>query len=328
MSQLAIVVPCYNEEDVLPEMAARLLSLLARLAARGSISDRSLVYFVDDGSTDGTWSIISSLAQQQPQVVGIKLSRNRGHQNALLAGLFTAHGDAIVSVDADLQDDITAIEDMVAHYRDGVDVVYGVRKKRDTDSAFKRVTAQLFYRLMGILGVEAVPHHADFRLLSRRALEALRDFTEINLFLRGIVPLLGFRSSLVYYDRARRFAGISKYPFKRMVGLALDAITSFSIVPLRLITFTGFAVFIIALALGGWSLYVRLFTTTAVPGWTSTVLPMYFLGGIQLLCIGVIGEYLGKVYQEVKRRPRYLIESVVNAPAPVHPAAQVAPVAK
>lgn len=323
MTQLAIVAPCYNEEAVLPETAARLLSLLSRLVAGGTVSDRSLIYFVDDGSTDRTWSIINSLAQQHPQIVGVKLSRNQGHQNALLAGLFTAQGDAIVSVDADLQDDITVIEEMLAHHRRGVDVVYGVRQKRDTDTSFKRVTAQAFYRLMATLGVESVPNHADFRLLSRRALEALRDFTEVNLFLRGIVPLIGFRSSIVYYDRAKRFAGVSKYPFKRMVALALDAVTSFSVVPLRLITFIGFSVFVAALGMAVWSVYVRLFTTAAVPGWTSTVLPMYFLGGVQLLCIGVIGEYLGKVYKEVKRRPRYMIESVVNAPTATYSAAAV-----
>ena len=309
--RLTIVIPCYNEAEVLRETASRITSLLSNLARGGRISQDSSILFVDDGSTDQTWSIIEELAAAKGHVTGIKLSRNRGHQNALLAGLFTAPGDAVVSIDADLQDDVNAIETMIERFEKGADVVYGVRKRREADTRLKRFTAQAFYRLLNALGAESVYNHADYRLLSRRALECLKQYREINLYLRGIVPLLGFRSEIVYYDRISRFAGQSKYPFRRMVGLALDAITSFSTVPLRLITFTGFLVFIGSMLVTAWALWVRLFTNLAVPGWTSIVLPMYFLGGIQIFCIGILGEYLGKIYSEVKARPRFFIEKAV-----------------
>ena len=239
---------------------------------------------------------------------GVKLSRNRGHQNALLAGLLSADGDAVVSIDADLQDDVAVIEQMVDEYRRGIDIVFGVRKRRDTDTFFKRATARAFYGLMGWLGAGSVSDHADFRLMSRRAIEALGQFREVNLFLRGIVPLLGFRTAVVEYDRGERFAGESKYPLKKMLAFALEGVTSFSVVPLRLITLIGFSVFALTVAMTLWVLWVRVFTDEAVPGWASTVLPLYFVGGVQILCLGVIGEYLGKIYAEVKARPRYFID--------------------
>lgn len=310
--KLGIVVPCYNEEAVLHETANRLLALLDRLVDAEKIAPESKIYFIDDGSKDRTWSIIDALAQKQPRIAGIKLSRNRGHQNALVAGLLTVDGDAVVSIDADLQDDISVIEEMISEYNDGVDVVYGVRKKRETDTAFKRITAELFYKLINMLGAESILNHADYRLMSRRALEALQQFKEVNLFLRGIVPLIGFRSSIVYYDRGERLAGESKYPLKRMIALALDAVTSFSIVPLRIITFIGFSVFLLTILLTIWVLYIRFFTARAIPGWASTVLPIYFISGIQILCLGVIGEYVGKAYSEIKARPRFVIEKIVN----------------
>jgi len=309
--QLAIVVPCFNEEEVLPETAARLGALLERLRQQGRITAASQVVFVDDGSRDGTWELIERLSRADEQVRGIKLSRNRGHQNALLAGLFTAEGDVLVSVDADLQDDVDVIEEMMRQHARGVQVVYGVRDDRSSDGLFKRASALGFYRLMRALGVESVHNHADFRLLSRRAVEALKDFREVNLFLRGIVPLIGLKSSMVYYTRTERVAGVSKYPLRKMLALALDAVTSFSIMPLRLISALGFLVFLFSAGMGVWTLWVRVFTDRAVPGWTSTLLPIYALGGLQILCIGVLGEYLGKVYQETKRRPRYIIEKVL-----------------
>jgi glycosyltransferase involved in cell wall biosynthesis len=310
--RLAIVVPCYNEEEVLPETAKRMTELIGRLHALGKVSADSKIVFIDDGSRDCTWALIEQLAAESRHVSGIKLSRNRGHQNALMAGLFTAEGDAIVSIDADLQDDINAIEQMVDRYLSGVEVVYGVRKRRNTDSAFKRLTAEGFYKAIRLLGAESVYNHADYRLMSRRAIEELKQYREVNLYLRGIIPLIGFRSEIVYYDRANRFAGESKYPLGKMIALALDAITSFSIVPLRMITFAGFAIFLGSLGVTLWALWVRLFTDEAVPGWTSIVLPMYFLGGVQIFCIGILGEYLGKTYAEVKARPRYVIEKVLN----------------
>lgn len=312
MTNLAVVVPCYNEQEVLPETASRLAELLNRLIAAKKISKQSRIYFVDDGSRDRTWEIVQSLIAGGAPVVGVKLSRNRGHQNALLAGLFAAEGDAIVSIDADLQDDINAIEEMVDHYRNGCDVVYGVRKRREKDSFLKRFSAEGFYRLIALLGAQTVFNHADYRLLSRRAVEALKEYREVNLFLRGIVPLIGFRSAIVYYDRDVRFAGESKYPLRKMIALALDAVTSFSVVPLRFITLLGFLVFFFSVVMSGYVLWIRLFTDIAVPGWASTTLPVYFLGGIQILCLGVIGEYLGKVYSEIKARPRYFIEEIAE----------------
>ena len=311
-NRLGIVIPCYNEEDVLPETARRMTELLERLVSKGTISSDSKIVFVDDGSSDRTWALIEQLALKNVHVSGIKLSRNRGHQNALIAGLSTAEGDALVSIDADLQDDANAIEAMVDEFLAGADVVYGVRKQRTTDTLFKRLSAQMFYRLLRWLGAHSLYNHADYRLLSRRALEALEQYREVNLYLRGIIPLIGFKSAIVYYDRADRFAGESKYPLPKMIGLALDAITSFSVVPLRMITFTGFVVFLGSIGVTLWVLWTRFFTDRAVPGWTSIVLPMYFLGGVQIFCIGMLGEYLGKTYAEVKARPRYVIEKVLN----------------
>jgi polyisoprenyl-phosphate glycosyltransferase len=309
--RLDIIVPCYNEEEVLPETARRLAALLEGLAAAERIAPGSRIVFVDDGSRDRTWELIEGLARDNRSVSGIKLSHNRGHQNALLAGLFTADGDVLISVDADLQDDIQVIPEMLDSYKRGAQVVFGVRNDRTTDSFFKRATAQGFYALMRSLGAESIPNHADFRLMSRRAIEALRSFREVNLFLRGIVPLIGFKSAVVYYSRSARFAGETKYPLRKMIALALEAITSFSVVPLRFITFIGFAVFVFSCLMAARTLWIRLLTTQAVPGWASTLLPIYFLGGVQLMCLGVVGEYLGKIYQEAKARPRYIIEKSI-----------------
>lgn len=311
LPRLTIVVPCYEEEEALPETALRLTTLLERLRKDGRIAVNSRIMFVDDGSHDRTWQLIEELSRQDGRIGGIKLSRNRGHQNALLAGLFTADGDVLVSVDADLQDDIEIIEDMLKQHAQGAHVVYGVRHDRASDGVFKRASAQGFYRVIRALGVESVYNHADFRLLSRRAVDALKDFGEVNLFLRGIVPLIGFKSSVLYYARTERVAGVSKYPLHKMLALALDAVTSFSVVPLRMISALGVLVFLFSAGMGVWTLWVRLFTERAVPGWTSTLLPIYALGGLQILCIGILGEYMGKVYQETKRRPRYIIEKVL-----------------
>jgi polyisoprenyl-phosphate glycosyltransferase len=308
---LGIVVPCFNEEEVLLETARRLTTLLRALMTDGRVAAGSQVVFVDDGSRDRTWELIEGLATSDTLVGGIKLSRNRGHQNALLAGLYTCDADVLLSVDADLQDDIQAIPEMVRAYARGADIVYGVRNDRASDGFFKRATAQTFYRLISALGAESVYNHADFRLMSRRAVEALKSFREVNLFLRGMVPLIGFKSAIVYYTRSERFAGESKYPLRKMIALALDAVTSFSIAPLRFITGLGFLVFLLSAAMGLWTVWVRLFTDRAVPGWTSTLLPIYLLGGLQILCVGVLGEYLGRVYQETKARPRYIIEKHV-----------------
>jgi glycosyltransferase involved in cell wall biosynthesis len=312
VTQLAIVVPCYNEEEVLPETCARMTALLARLQSAGKIAAESRVYFVDDGSRDRTWSVITDFVRTNLPVIGVKLSRNRGHQNALLAGLLLAQGDAIVSIDADLQDDIEAIEEMLDLFHRGCDIVYGVRKRRPTDSFFKRLTAEGFYRLLTAMGAQTIFNHADYRLLSRRAIDALRGFREVNLYLRGIIPLIGFRSAIVEYDRSRRYAGTSKYPLRKMVALGLDAITSFSVVPLRLISLLGLVVFAGSMAVTVWALWIALVTDKAIPGWASVVLPMYFLGGVQLLALGAIGEYLGKLYTETKSRPRFVIEQIVG----------------
>ena len=309
--RLGIVVPCFNETEVLPETTRRLSALLDRLIASGRVTRESQIVYVDDGSRDGTWQLIESLSQADARIGGIKLSRNRGHQNALLAGLFTVDADVLISVDADLQDDIEVMSDMLMSFSKGAHVVYGVREDRTSDGLFKRATAQGFYRAIRALGVESVYNHADFRLMSREAVAALKKFGEVNLFLRGIVPLLGYRSDVVHYARSERFAGVSKYPLRKMLALALDGVTSFSVVPLRFITAVGFLVFLASISMGIWTLWVRLFTDHAVPGWTSTLLPIYFLGGIQILCIGILGEYLGKVYQETKQRPRFIIEKLL-----------------
>jgi glycosyltransferase involved in cell wall biosynthesis len=310
--RLDIVVPCYNEEAVLPDSARRLLEVLGAMAADGAIAADSRVLFVDDGSRDGTWRLIRTLAAADARVAGIRLSRNRGHQAALLAGMLDSDADAVITIDADLQDDIRAMPAMVGHGRAGCDVVYGVREGRGSDTAFKRLTAGFYYGLMRRLGVELVPQHGDFRLLSRRALRCLAEYRETNLFLRGLVTQLGFRTATVSYPRAARRAGESKYPVRRMLGLALDGITSFSAAPLRVAAALGTLAFVASLAMTGWVLWIRFFTGNAVPGWASTVIPMYFLGGIQLLSIGVLGEYLARVYLEVKQRPKYFVAERVG----------------
>lgn len=305
---IGLVIPCYNEEAVLRETTSRLLALLARMQTDGLISTDSAVFYVDDGSRDKTWALIQELSAAHAPICGIKLSRNRGHQNALLCGLLTAPGDALISVDADLQDDLEVIPKMVQGLRGGVDIVYGVRHKRTTDSFFKRATAEGYYRLLAMMHVQIVFNHADYRLMSRRALDALREYREVNLFLRGMVPLLGFRTSTVEYDRAERFAGESKYPVGKMLSLAWQGITSFSTYPLRLITTLGFLISAASLGMTAWALITRLFTSEALPGWASTVIPMYFLGGVQLLSLGVIGEYIAKIYTETKDRPRFHVD--------------------
>lgn len=309
--QIGIVVPCYNEEAVLQETSKRLLTLLERLIASGKITGNSRIYFIDDGSRDQTWDMIEALSTEHPAVHGIKLSRNRGHQNALLAGLFTAEGDALISIDADLQDDIEVIASMVDRHLAGDDIVYGVRETRQSDTLFKRTTAEGFYKVMKLLGVDIIHNHADYRLMSRRSIEELKHFPEVNLFLRAMVPLVGYASSQVFYARAERFAGESKYPLKKMLSFAWDGITSFSIVPLRMISALGFLIFVAALVMSLWVLGTKLFTEEAIPGWASTVLPIYFIGGIQVLSIGIVGEYIGKMYLETKHRPRFIIEKSI-----------------
>jgi glycosyltransferase involved in cell wall biosynthesis len=309
--QLSIVLPSYNEQEVLNETATRLLKLFDSLIENKKIDDSSRICFVDDGSRDKTWSIIETLCEQNRYISGIKLSRNRGHQNALLAGLFSVDGDIIISIDADLQDDIEIIEEMIDSYNNGNDIVYAVRKERTTDTAFKRATAEGFYKVMSLMGVDIVFNHADYRLMSRRAIEHLKEFKEVNLFLRAMVPLVGFKSDSVYYDRAERFAGESKYPLKKMLSFAWDGITSFSVMPLRFITAIGFLIFIATFIMSGWVLWIKLFSQEAVPGWASTVLPIYFIGGIQVLSIGIVGEYIGKIYMETKERPRFIIEKTI-----------------
>lgn len=310
--KLAIVVPCYNEQEVLEETTRRMTDLLNSLLSDNRITEGA-VYYVDDGSKDKTWQLIEALQQQNPYVHGVKLAHNSGHQNAVWAGLeFVADKcDAAVSIDADLQDDVQAIAEMVDKFNeDHCEVVYGVRKERKTDTFFKRTTAQAFYKLMLGMGVDVVYNHADFRLTSRRVIEALMQYPERNMFLRGMVPMIGFKSDCVYYDRAERFAGKSKYPFGKMLNFAVDGITSFSIKPLRLITTLGLVMMALALCAGIYAL-VAYFCGHAIQGWTSLLLSVWFIGGVQLLCVGVLGEYIGKIYKEVKRRPRYFVEKTL-----------------
>lgn len=305
---LYMVVPCYNEEEVLPITSKELLKVYIDLCAKGLISEKSRILFVNDGSKDKTWEIISALHEENPVFCGVCLSRNRGHQNALLAGLMTAkeHADAVISLDADLQDDVGAIEKMVIEYHSGNDIVYGVRSARDTDTAFKRMTAEGFYKVMRLLGADIVFNHADYRLMSKRALEGLEQFDEINLFLRGIVPLIGYKSTTVEYERGERAAGESKYPLKKMISFAVDGITSFSVKPMRIISTLGFVVFIISLVMILWAFITKLAGYT-VSGWTSILISVWALGGLQILCLGVVGEYIGKIYSETKHRPKYII---------------------
>ena len=311
---LYIVVPCYKEQEVLPETSKRLKEKVLALRAQGKISDKSRIMFVNDGSSDNTWPIIRQLHEQEPDLFsGVNRSRNRGHQNALLAGLLTAvnYADMIISMDADLQDDINAVDAMVDHYHEGYEVVYGVRSKRDTDTFFKRFTAEGFYKVMKALGVDIVFNHADYRLMSRRAVEGLAQFGEVNLFLRGIVPQIGYKWTTVTYERAERFAGESKYPLKKMLAFAADGITSFSVKPIRMVLSLGVVVFLVSLVMLLYALVAKLTGHTSA-GWTSLMGSIWLIGGIQLLSLGVVGEYVGKIYKETKHRPRFIIESVLN----------------
>jgi glycosyltransferase involved in cell wall biosynthesis len=312
---LSIVVPCFNEALVLAETARRLETLLQNLARDGRIAAGSRVYFIDDGSTDQTWTIVCDLRAQSSWLGGIKLSRNRGHQNALMAGLLTAPGDLIVSVDADLQDDLDAIGAMLAEAAGGADIVCGVRSARTTDSAAKRLTAHAYYYLLRLLRVDIVFDHADFRLMSRRAVEALREYSETNLFLRALIPQLGYKTSIVTYARGERFAGESKYSVPKMFALAFEGLTSFSTTPLRLVTILGLLTSLFSLCITIWALVTALILHAAIPGWASTVIPIYLVCGVQLLSVGVLGEYVGKIYLETKRRPRFHIEEVCEPAA-------------
>ena len=309
---LFIVVPCYNEEEVLHETNRRLAALLESLEKEGSIRAGSILY-VDDGSHDRTWKLVEEFAASGSPVKGLKLAHNVGHQQALWAGLeyAAAHADAVVSIDADLQDNVESIREMVDYFNKGIDIVYGVRRERRTDSFFKKTTAQLFYRLMSNLGGEIVYNHADFRLMSRRAVEALMSYPERNLFLRGMVCSMGYPSAVVYYDREKRFAGESKYPFSKMLSFAVDGITSFSVRPLRYIVLLGLLFILISIVarIYGFLSYLE---GDTIPGWTSLLVSIWFIGGMVTTAIGIIGEYVGKIYKEVKRRPRYFVEKVVG----------------
>ena len=313
MSTVYLVVPCYNEEAVLPETVSRLTEKMKTLIAAGHADENSRFLLVDDGSKDKTWELICRFCEENPLCAGLKLAHNRGHQNALLAGLMAAKekADCAISLDADLQDDIDALDGFLAKFEEGCDVVYGVRNKRDTDSFFKRSTARGFYKVMKMLGVDVVYDHADYRLMSRRALEALGDYKEVNLFLRGIVPLIGYRSDYVYYDRHERFAGESKYPLKKMISFALDGITSFSVKPLKLISNLGILISILSV-LGLLYALISYFVGVTVAGWTAIVCSIWLLGGIQLLCIGVLDGYIGKIYSEGKARPRFRVETYLE----------------
>lgn len=313
MKRLAIVVPCYNEEEVFPETAKRLTQVLKDLIQKGKIAEDSFSLFVNDGSKDRTWALIEQEYHRNPYACGIKLAGNVGHQNALLAGLLSAKemADITISIDADLQDDVNVIEEMVDKYHEGYDIVYGVRSERKTDTAFKKFTAQGFYKLMHAMGAKSVYNHADFRLMSKRAVEGLAEFKERNLFLRGLVPLIGYNTTSVYYKRSERFAGESKYPLKKMLSFAFDGITSLSIRPITLISILGLFIIFCSIGAGIYTV-VSLCVGVAVPGWASIMLSIWFLGGVQLLSIGLIGQYIGKVYLEVKERPRYRIETILT----------------
>jgi len=309
MSILYLIVPCHNEEEVIPETAAQLCAKLSGMIEKNICSKESKILFIDDGSNDQTWPLIVDLYNNNDLICGLKLSNNCGHQNALLAGLFTIKdfADCVISLDADLQDDIEVLDQFMDKYHNGCEIVYGVRKKRMTDTFFKRASALLFYKLMKALGVNIIYNHADYRLMSKKAVNALAEYQEVNLFLRGIIPLIGFKSDTVYYDRNPRFAGKTKYPFKKMMSFALDGMTSFSVKPLRLISNLG--IFISCL-----SIFALLYALTlklrgaSVPGWFGTVVSIWLIGGIQLFCLGVLAEYIGKIFKEVKQRPRFLVD--------------------
>ena len=310
---LCIAVPCYKEEEVLPETAKRLKAKMTELIEKGKISDRSKVVFINDGSTDRTWEIICRLHEEDKLFCGINLSRNRGHQNALLAGLMTLkeYADMVISMDADLQDDIQAVDSMVDRYLEGYDIVYGVRSSREKDSFFKRATAEGYYKVLRWMGADVVFNHADYRLMSKRALEGLSEFTEVNLYLRGLVPQIGFKSTVVTYERQERFAGESKYPLKKMLALAFEGITSFSVKPIRMVAKLGAIIAVISVLFLIWSVVVK-FMGHSVDGWSSLMASIWLMGGLQIFCIGMIGEYVGKIYMETKRRPRFIIEQFLH----------------
>jgi glycosyltransferase involved in cell wall biosynthesis len=314
---LTIVVPCYNEEEVLPETIQQLGAVIHGLIEDKLVSQSSTILFVDDGSKDQTWRLIEQFHLSHPFVTGLKLARNAGHQSALLAGLLKAkaYSDCVVSIDADLQDDVLAIREFIIKYNEGYEIVYGVRQNRDSDTFFKRASAQGFYKLMTNMGVRIHYNHADFRLMSKRTLNELERFQEVNLFLRGIVPLIGFRSTQVFYDRKERFAGESKYPLKKMLAFALDGITSFSVTPIRFVTMMGFILFALSIVAAIYAIIGKLVGAN-VSGWTSLILSVWFIGGVQLLALGLIGEYIGKIYKEVKHRPLYVIEKEILASEP------------
>jgi len=309
MSVLYLVVPCYNEEEVISETAAQLSVKLSSMIEKGICSKESKILFVDDGSNDQTWSIIVNLINNNDLICGLKLTKNFGHQNALLAGLFTVkeHADCVISLDADLQDDIEVLDQFLDKYHNGCEIVYGVRKKRKTDTFFKRSSALFFYKTMKALGVNIVYNHADYRLMSKNAVNALTEFQEVNLFLRGIIPLIGYKTDIVYYDRNSRFAGKSKYPFRKMLSFAIDGITSFSVKPLKIISNLGILISILSIFAFIYALLCKLYGLSA-PGWFGIVISIWFLGGIQLFCIGILGEYIGKIFKEVKQRPRFLVD--------------------
>lgn len=307
-----LVIPCYNEQEVLPETSKQLQSIMYELMEKGKISSKSRIAFVNDGSKDMTWNIISQLHQEDSIFTGINLAHNRGHQNALLAGLMTAkdYADAVISLDADLQDDVDAIEQFIDKFLEGKDIVYGVRSARNTDTAFKRGTARAFYKVMKFMGADTIEDHADYRLMSKRALDGLSQFKEVNLFLRGIVPMIGYETDIVYYERHERFAGESKYPLKKMLSFAVDGITSCSVKPIRMITTLGVLVFSASIVMLAYFLTVWALGRV-VAGWTSIVISLWGIGGLILLSLGIIGEYIGKIYMEVKERPRFIIKEVL-----------------
>ena len=306
---LYVVVPCYNEEKVLDITTEELTKKLSFLIKTKTVSNQSKILYVDDGSKDKTWEIISNYNKSESLVVGVKLSRNKGHQNALLAGLMIAkkYADITISMDADLQDDINVIDKMLEEYKNGFEIVYGVRSSRKKDTFFKRFTAQGFYKFMKVMGVDIIYNHADCRLMSKKTLDSLEEFEEVNLFLRGIVPQIGYKSSIVYYERGVRVAGESKYPLKKMLKFAIDGITSFSVKPLKIITNLGFFITLVSIIMLVYSV-IRKFMGATVEGWTFTVVSIWFVGGVVTLSLGVIGEYVGKIYSETKKRPRYIIE--------------------
>ena len=310
---LYLVIPCYNEEEVLPETSTRLQKKMTDLIGRKKIDQKSRIIFVNDGSKDKTWKLIEELHQKDKIFGGINLSRNRGHQNALLAGLMTVkeHADMVISMDADLQDDIKAIDEMVDKYLDGTDIVYGVRSSRQKDTFFKKATAEGFYKMMNAMGANTVFNHADYRLMSRRALEGLAQYGEVNLFLRGVVPMIGYNTDVVYYERGERFAGESKYPVGKMLTLAVEGVTSLSTKPIRMITGLGFFIFFVSIGMLIYSL-VRHFIGATIVGWTTLMVSVWAIGGLILLSLGVVGEYIGKIYLETKARPRFIIEQFLN----------------